>query len=107
MKAQYIKIDEDGGKYYYSDREMTVRHREDGPAVEYSNGDKTWWYNGKCHREDGPAVEFVCGRKSWYLNGEHVSEAEHARRTRKEIVLTMKEIAAKFGVSVEQLKITK
>jgi len=28
-------------------------HREDGPAVELDNGDKSWWVNGKLHREDG------------------------------------------------------
>jgi hypothetical protein len=24
-----------------------VRHREDGPAVEYANGNKEWYYHGK------------------------------------------------------------
>ena len=107
MKAQYIEIDENGHKFYYSDREMTVRHREDGPAVECVNRHKSWFVNGQRHREDGPAVEFVSGRKLWYLNGKKISEAEHTRRTAKETVLTMDEIAAKFGVSVEQLKIKK
>lgn len=31
-------------------------HREDGPAIEYSSGDKEWWFDGKRHRTDGPAV---------------------------------------------------
>jgi len=44
-------------------------HREDGPAVIYTNGTKAWWLNGKQHREDGPAVEFANGSKHWYLNG--------------------------------------
>ena len=26
-------------------------HRIDGPAVEYTNGDKKWYINGKLHRE--------------------------------------------------------
>ena len=30
-------------------------HREDGPAIEWSNGDKEWYLNGRRHREDGPA----------------------------------------------------
>ena len=25
--------------------------------------------NGKRHREDGPALEFADGTKEWYLNG--------------------------------------
>ena len=44
-------------------------HREDGPAVEWFNGDKDWYLNGKLHREDGPAIESVTSNKLWYLNG--------------------------------------
>ena len=107
MKAQYIKIDEDGNTHYYSDRKMKIYHREDGPAYVGSLGGKTWWVNGKRHREDGPAIEYVNGHKEWYLNDEFVSESEHKRRTEKNIVLTMDEIAAKFGVDVSKLKISK
>ena len=32
-------------------------HREDGPAIEDSDGDKYWYLNDKLHREDGPAIE--------------------------------------------------
>jgi len=69
MKAQYIKIDEFGSTYYYADKEMTILHREDGPAIEFVSGDKAWFLNGKCHREDGPAIEWADGSKAWYLNG--------------------------------------
>ena len=107
MKAQHIEIDENGHKFYYSDREMQILHREDGPAIEWFNGSKSWWVNGRLHREDGPAAIWHNGRKSWYLNDERVSEAEHKQLTAKETVLTMDEIATKFGISVEQLKIKK
>ncbi len=43
-------------------------HREDGPAVEYLNGDKSWWVNGKRHREDGPATQWSIGFDVWYLS---------------------------------------
>jgi hypothetical protein len=43
-------------------------HREDGPAVIWNNGSKSWYLNGKRHREDGPAIELSNGYKSWYLN---------------------------------------
>ena len=46
------------------------RHREGGPAIELSNGNKWWYLNGKLHREDGPAVEDADGNKVWYLNGD-------------------------------------
>ncbi len=52
---------------YYS--ESGDWHREDGPAVEWANGDKEWHVNGKLHREDGPAIEWADGTHYWYLNG--------------------------------------
>ncbi len=107
MEAQYIEITELGSKFYYKDREMTILHREDGPAVEWSDGDKKWWIDGKLHRTDGPAVECSDGSKVWYIHDELISEAEFKRRTSPEIVLTMDEIAAKLGIEVSKLKITK
>ena len=70
-------------------------HRDGGlPAVEYANGDKAWWVNGKRHREPLPgaigvnpqgaigvnpqgaigvaglpAVEYANGDKEWWFNG--------------------------------------
>jgi len=82
MTPQYI--DEVGNKYFYKNIEMKILQREDGPAVE-------WWD----------------GRKSWYLNGEKLTEQEFLKRTAKEVVLTMNEIADKFGVDVSKLKISK
>jgi hypothetical protein len=52
-------------------------HREDGPALEYNNGDKSWYINGLRHREDGPAIEWVNGNKTWYLNDIRCTEKEH------------------------------
>ena len=69
MKPQYIRIDTDGDKFYYSDKEMQVYHREDGPAVEWSNGTREWVRNGVLHREDGPAIVYYTGSKYWYRNG--------------------------------------
>ena len=78
-------------------------HREDGPAIEWINGNKHWllsdrlhrtdgpaidlvetelgtvkkWsINGKYHREDGPAVEFGNGYKEWWMNGVQYSKEE-------------------------------
>ena len=47
-------------------------HREDGPAVEYQDGEKHWFINGKHHRENGPAIEYPDGRKKWYIYGESI-----------------------------------
>jgi hypothetical protein len=107
MTPQYIEITEHGSKFYYKNKKMTILHREDGPAVECADGSKVWCFNGKVHREDGPAAIYSDGYKSWYLNGERLSEEEFNEKTSKEIVLTMDEIAAKLGIEVSKLKITK
>lgn len=152
-KEQFIYIDEDGNKRYFADREMTILHREDGPAIEFASGDKEWHLNGKCHREDGPAVEWYDGNKAWYLNdkrhredgpaieyadglkewylngklhredgpaveypdglkewylnGEFLTEKLDIPPRMDPVELTLDEIAEKFGVSVDKLKIKK
>ena len=60
-----MTIDEHGTKRWYINGKL---HREDGPAVEWTDGEKQWFINGKFHREDGPAVEYS-GTKQWYKNG--------------------------------------
>ena len=127
MQEKFIRNDKYGVKFYFSDREMTIyhredgpavkfpdggkewylngkRHREDGPAVEYSDGDKEWFIDGKYHREDGPAIVFSDGYKAWYINGNRITEAEFNARMNP-VELTLDEIAEKFGVSVDRIKI--
>ena len=53
---------------------LPLRHREDGPAVEYVGGAKEWWVRGELHREDGPALEYAGGGKWWYFRGEQHRE---------------------------------
>ena len=127
MKEQFIHVNEEGNKRYYSDREMYTRHREDGPALEYADGgkewwindkrhredgpaiewasgDKEWWINDKLHREDGPAIEYADGDKEWWVDDTNLSEQEFNERMNPG-ELTLKDIAAKCGVSVGQMKI--
>jgi hypothetical protein len=107
MNEQYIKIREDGYKFYYKDREMNISHREDGPAIEYTNGSKFWFINGRLHREDGPAIEYSDGSKYWYLNGKHLTEEEHAKQIAKEVTVSIDDIAKMLDIPVEKLKIKK
>ena len=52
----------DGDKWYYLDGEQ---HREDGPSIERSNGDKHWYLNG------------VTCNKKWFLkNPEKIAEMQ-------------------------------
>jgi hypothetical protein len=130
MKPQYIEIDEGGKKRYYSDRHMTIAHRLDGPAVEYADGSKewfvngklhrtdgpaiewadggrAWWLDGKLHRLDGPAVEYANGSKAWYVDGKRLTEEQFNALTAPTLELTLEDIAAKFGVDVGKIKIVK
>ena len=127
QEEQYIKIDEDGNKFYYKNKRMTIehrldgpaiewadgskewwvdgkRHRLDGPAVEWADGGKVWWVDGKLHRLDGPAVEYAGGYKAWWVDDKPLSEHEFNALS-KPLELTLDQIAAKFGVDVKNLKI--
>lgn len=44
----------------------------------YTDGSESWWNESgdKRHRENGPAIIFANGNKYWSLNGEELSEAE-------------------------------
>ena len=61
----------DGSKEWWLNGKL---HRTDGPAVEHFNGDKFWYLNDVRHRTDGPAIEFADGEKHWYLNGKELTE---------------------------------
>jgi len=52
---------------YYKDEGCTIRHRVDGPAIEYGNGTEIYYQNNKHHRLDGPAITGG-NMKYWYVN---------------------------------------
>jgi len=79
-------------------------HREDGPAVEYADGTKVWYLNGKRHREDGPAAEHASGIKGWYLDGIYLTEQEHAEKTKPTKELTVGEIEQLLGYKIKVVK---
>ena len=59
---------EDGGKEWWVEGK---RHRSnDLPAIIYESGGKEWHFEGKLHREEGPAIELSNGAKAWYVNGQ-------------------------------------
>jgi hypothetical protein len=63
----------DGTKAWYIDGKQ---HRIDGPAAEYSDGRKCWFTCGRLHRVDGPAVEYTDGDKSWYIDDERYTKKD-------------------------------
>ena len=62
-----VEIDEDGNRFHYNSAGKW--HRENGPAIVWSNGTKIWYQNGLRHRTDGAAIEWSSGTKEWYQNG--------------------------------------
>ena len=64
-KEPIKKTNKDGTIFYMLDGKC---HREDGPAVQYINGDCEWWYDGMVHREGGPAIEFSDGERQWFFH---------------------------------------
>jgi len=64
------ETDECGNKCWILNNHL---HREDAPAMEFSNGDKSWWCHGQRHRLDGPAIEYANGIKFWYYHGKLIN----------------------------------
>ena len=58
----------DGDRHWYKNGKL---HRAgDLPAIEYANGTRYWYKDGKRHRDgDLPAIERSNGIRSWYKNG--------------------------------------
>lgn len=42
---------------------------------------KFWFKNSKRHRINGPAVEYLNGDKLWYINNIHLTEEQHLWKT--------------------------
>ena len=97
------EVDAFGHVKYYNERNQL--HRLDGPAIEYSDGDKAWWQNGKRHRLDGPAYEGSDGSKAWWIEGKKYTEKEFLKKTQPATELTVAEIAKRLGIN--NLKIVK
>lgn len=108
QQEQFIYISDVGIKLYFKDKEMKIRHRLDGPAVEGFGGNGYWYVDGKLHRLDGPAVKWSDGHKEWWINDESLTESEFIALTApKPVEITFDQIAEKFGIGVEQVKLVK
>lgn len=66
MKIYIVEVYENRTEWKNEDGKL---HRLDGPAIEYANGDKSWYVNGERHRTDGPAIEWTDGYNEWHVNG--------------------------------------
>jgi hypothetical protein len=66
MKTYTVKVFDNRTVWY---NEKGQFHREDDlPAIEWEDGTKHWYIEGKYHRENGPAIIFH-NIKLYFLNG--------------------------------------
>ena len=97
-----VQVQDNGTKEWSIDGNL---HREDGPAVERPKCHKQWWINGNLHREDGPAIERANGDNQWWINGNQLTEEEF--NNRHNVELSLEEIANKFNIPLDKLRIKK
>lgn len=61
-----------GNVHWYLNNKL---HREDGPAVEMSDGTQIWYRKNIKHRVDGPAVIHSSGYVEYWLYGNRVEKS--------------------------------
>lgn len=64
------------GQIQFKSKETQKIHRDDGPAIVYTDGRFSYWLRGKRHREDGPAEISYNGKEYYYLNGKELSKTD-------------------------------
>jgi len=127
IKKYYVTVDDAGTTRWSKDAKCTIRHRENGPAIERADGHKEWWQNGQRHRTDGPATEWWDGDKSWcqngqrhrtdgpaivrndgsmewYINDEELTETEFLAATQPAVEMTVADVEKLLGKRVKIIK---
>lgn len=79
------------------------KHRIGGPAVEYGNGQKKWYQDGELHREDGPSIEYPGGHKSYYIKGRLYSKQAYYVRYPKSVSVRKQELLVKLEKITREL----
>ena len=84
-----------------------VLHRLNGPAIEYADGYKAWYVNGRRHREDGPAVEYADQYGipvEYWIEGEKYSKEEFLAKAAPVKEMTMAQLEKVLGHEVKIIK---
>ena len=78
-------------------KEYTVRVWGDGDV---------YWCNqkGQPHREDGPAVTHSDGEKEFFINGEYYSEEEYWEKLKPAKELTVAQLEKELGYKIKIIK---
>ncbi len=64
--------------------------------IEFSGGSKWWLQNKKLHREDGPAIVYSDGYKEWHLGGKWVWSSSRSKIFLKNKIILSKEQHPKY-----------
>ena len=104
IKKYYVVVDDFGTTRWFKDAKCDILHRENGPAIEWHDGTKSWWQNGRRHRTDGPAIVYAVGRKEWFINGGLMSEAEFLAATQPVVEMTVADVEKLLGKRVKIIK---
>ena len=104
--AKYIvQVDEYETVFWLDYNNPDKLHRLDGlPAIEYVNGYKSYWENGNRHRIDGPAIEWADGDCSYYIEGIKYSYEEWLEKVSPKKEITVAEVDAQLGYSIKIVK---
>ena len=66
-------------------------------CITNSHGTMRWTLNGHLHREDGPAIEYSDGFKEWLLNGKwYATEESYWREIFNRGLITEKDLFLKL-----------
>lgn len=67
----------------------------------YASGATYWLLNGQRHREDGPAIVYSNGDKEYYLNDQLLTDEEFNERMTPTVEMTMAQINEALGKKVK------
>lgn len=76
----YKVVIKNGWEYWYN--EAGEFHRNGGPAASRPlTGFNAYYQDGKLHREDGPAITYSDGRGYYYLRGKEYTKEDWEKAT--------------------------
>lgn len=82
--------------------ESVVENHETYELKTWQNGDIEWFQNGKWHRLDGPALEYTDGTKSYWIEGVKYSYEDWKRKL--PMVMFMQDVNRVMSYYVKNFK---
>lgn len=73
MNKYYVRINR-WGEFWGKDSQLQVSHRVFGPAATWKNGNTFWHQENKLHRENGPAIIFSDGSGTYWIRGTQIRQ---------------------------------